>query len=94
MEKKLAYILDACKHENLKWSDVIFHMSSLPSAAEKSLWNAQDAKSFLSRFAILRNFFQGKTSHSVGHILDVWIRHPYGRIHKDSPEMLSQLQLS
>ena len=41
------------------------------------------------RAAIVSRFLQGKLSRTPAHILELWMQHPYGRPHKDSPEMFS-----
>ncbi|KAF9070744.1 hypothetical protein BDP27DRAFT_1362408 [Rhodocollybia butyracea] len=89
LEKKLAHVLEACSQVGLGWSDILYHMSRIPTAAEKALWTEEHRALFRSRAAVISNFLRGTTNYGVSHILNIWYRHPYGATHRNSPEMFS-----
>ncbi len=92
LEDKLAQILEACTVAGLSWAEVQYEMYRLPTAEEKASWEAQSRERFMSRKATVAHFLQGRTKYTVSSVLDLWIRHPYGRAHKNSPEMFSSAQ--
>ncbi|KAJ3835052.1 hypothetical protein F5878DRAFT_543819 [Lentinula raphanica] len=67
----------------------MYHIFHTPSSSEKDNWTDEDQKSFESRAAVVSSFLQGRSTHTVADIVNLWIGHPYGTKEKDSEEMFS-----
>ena len=89
VEHKLHLILQYCKHVGLPFQEFLYEVFHTPTTSEREQWNEEDRSSFRWRAAIVSRFLRGEYPRTPAKILDLWIRHPYGRPHKDSSEMFS-----
>ncbi|SJL11647.1 uncharacterized protein ARMOST_15053 [Armillaria ostoyae] len=92
LEEKLSQVLQVCAALGLSWVEVQYEMYRLPSGTEKENWGDTVHSKYKSRTATIAHFLQGRSNYSVSDILNVWIRHPYGRKHKQSPQMFSGVE--
>ncbi len=92
LEEKLSKVLEACSGVGLSWAEVQYEMYRLPSSREKEDWEPHVREKYTSRRTTVAHFLQGRTTYTVSSMLDLWIRHPYGRPHKDSSHMFSGVE--
>ncbi len=89
MEENLGLTRDYISRLGLTWNEVEYRMYEIPSRSEKAAWTDQDRVRFHSRSVAVSRFLQGRTKRTVAHLLERWIRHPYGSAQRLSTQMFS-----
>lgn len=89
LEDKISRVLLLCRQLELPFHTFIYEVFRTPTSSEKSDWTEDDSARFRKRAAIVSRFLRGRSAHTPAEVLDLWMRHPYGRVSKASSEMFS-----
>jgi hypothetical protein len=87
LEHKLHHILSELQKLDLSLGTFLYELFRIPGSAEKDSWTDEEPVLWHSRSVTVSGFLRGTHGHTPAQVIDLWYRSPYGRPHKDSPEM-------
>ncbi|KAK1234278.1 hypothetical protein PQX77_002521 [Marasmius sp. AFHP31] len=89
VEERLHHTMSFARRMGFPLQELIYELFRTPTDSEKEAWQDKDHIYFRSRAATVSKWLRGETNRTPAQTLKQWVQHPYGRRHKDSPDMFS-----